>query len=164
MLVSFPLLPGTRNWSNLSTNAVRLIVSGIDGAMEDERLSRNQWRHAWTLRSCWRRAWSYSLTSSTSYFIILFSLKMDLLSIWNDLVGEALGVVIGQVPQVTQQFCSALGSTLHLYGMTWSPGLSLITQSQENITPPPSVLIKKLVLVINKRTQSTSHWTMCSWI
>ena len=35
MLVSFPLLPGTRNQSNLSTNAVRLIVSGIDGAMED---------------------------------------------------------------------------------------------------------------------------------
>ena len=82
---------------------------------------------------------------------------MDILSIWNDFVGEALGAVVGQVPQVTQQFCSALGSTLHLYGMTWSPGLSHITQSQQSITPPSSVAIKKMVLVINKRTQSTSH-------
>ena len=107
-----------------------------------QRWSRNQWRHAWTLRSCWRRTWSYSWTSSTRYSTILFSFKMTILSIWNDLVGEALGAVVGQVPQVTQQFCSALGWTLHLYGMTWSPGLSHITQSQESITPPPSVVIK----------------------
>ena len=80
----------------MDTNAVRLIVGDIDGAMGDK--GRNQWRHAWTLRSCWRSAWSYSLKRSTSYFIILFSLKMDLLSIWNDFVGEALGGVGGQVP------------------------------------------------------------------
>ena len=35
VLVSFPLLPGTRNQSNISTNAVRLVVSGIDGGMKD---------------------------------------------------------------------------------------------------------------------------------
>ena len=34
--MSFPLLPGTRNQSYLSTHAVRLNVGGIDGAMEDE--------------------------------------------------------------------------------------------------------------------------------
>ena len=33
--MSFPLLPGTRNQSYLSTHAVRLNVGGIDGAMED---------------------------------------------------------------------------------------------------------------------------------
>ena len=34
MFMSFPPLPGTRNQSNLSTNAVRLIVGDIDGAMK----------------------------------------------------------------------------------------------------------------------------------
>ena len=34
--MSFPLLPGTRNWFKLSTHAVGLIVGGIDGAMEGE--------------------------------------------------------------------------------------------------------------------------------
>ena len=86
---------------------MRLIESGIDGAMKDERLSRNQWRHAWTLRSCWRR--SYIWTISTSCLLILFSFEMNNTSIWNDLVGEALAAVVGQVPQDTQQFPSALG-------------------------------------------------------
>ena len=35
VVMSYPLFPGTRNQSNLSTHAVRLVVSGIDGAMED---------------------------------------------------------------------------------------------------------------------------------
>ena len=34
--MTFPLLPGTRNQSKLSTHAVVLVVGAIDGAMEDE--------------------------------------------------------------------------------------------------------------------------------
>ena len=36
MLMTFPLLPGTRNQSKLSTHVVVLVVGAIDGAMEDE--------------------------------------------------------------------------------------------------------------------------------
>ena len=36
MYMSFPPLPGTRNQSNLSTHAVRLVVGDIDGAMVDK--------------------------------------------------------------------------------------------------------------------------------
>ena len=36
MFMSFPPLPGTRNQTNLSMHAVRLIVGDIDGAMGDK--------------------------------------------------------------------------------------------------------------------------------
>ena len=44
-------------------------------------------------------------------------------------VGEALGFVVGQVPQVTWQFSSALRWTLNLYGMTWSRSWTSSTSS-----------------------------------
>ena len=67
MLMTFPLLPGTRNQSKLCTHAVVLVVGAIDGAMEDEG----------------------EVKTNGDIFGLL------------GVVGEALGFVVGQVPQVT---------------------------------------------------------------